>query len=545
MAKQTVLEKVKGKIFETIDGKILFVYDIASLGFHYALIKATILPNGEIAKVEWETSSHVNVAKHIEPVVLALYSKVKTPIADAVNCPVLVSYRPYLKSDLSEIGYEGKIPFEVASYKDVDKNGVTLEKYVLDLCGYRDPNTGDITTGIALEDKDAYSASVAGTFKEYKINAHNSLSLLDPADVQALTVKVNDVLRLSVLSSKLYASIMAYFKYVDEAIKQKGLLIYGVPGTGKTTAMQVFAMEHNLAYAAITGNPAVTVEDLIGNIIPNDDANNPKQWTIQYTNFLKCAQAGGVCVLDEANNFAPSVQIALNNVVYGSNRFITFQGKVYQVHPETVFVVTTNFGEQGNNPMNAAFKQRFYPILATEFNAEQYAVYLSNLYPNIDAKALVDYTKLMYSLIEYTRNTFDGQDRYSPDTPALYTRAISQILTMTFTHKSLKKALGDFIFAITHGVEDNKTKTQGVLSNFDKEITSVERQFFMNKQVIKDAKKALDKLLTVGVAPTVNTTNKSSTNMEDIFNRADSMNASSADDIINSLSSMDLSDWES
>ena len=186
--------------------------------------------------------------------------------------------------------------------------------------------------------------------------------------------------------------------------------------------------------------------------------------------------------------------------------------------------------------MNGAFKQRFYPILATEFNAEQYAKYLSNLYPAIDSKALVEYTKFMYSAIDYTRKTFDNLDRYSPDTPALYTRAISQILTMTFTKKSLKQALGDFVFAITHGVEDNKTKTQGFLANFDKEITAIEQMFFMNKQLLKDAKKAYNSLLSVGVASVA--TNSSSTNADDIFSKANNVDSSSANSIIDGLDSI-------
>ena len=297
------------------------------------------------------------------------------------------------------------------------------------------------------------------------------------------------------------------------------------------------AEEVGLPYAAITGNPALTEEDLFGYVIPNDDPNKPQHWITAWTDVLKVAQAGGVVVFDEANNFSPAVQIGLNNVVYGENRFIKFQDKVYQVHPKTIFVVTTNFGEQGNNPMNGAFKQRFYPILATEFNAEQYASYLSNLYPAIDPKALVEYTKFMYQAIDYTRKTFDNLDRYSPDTPALYTRAISQILTMAFTKHSLKQALGDFIFAITHGVEDNKTKTQGFLAQFDKEISTIEQMFFMNKQIIKDAKKTLGDLLSVGVASLG--TNVSSTNADDIFNKANSVDSSSANSIIDGLDNLD------
>jgi hypothetical protein len=107
---------------------------------------------------------------------------------------------------------------------------------------------------------------------------------------------------------------------------------------------------------------------------------------------------------------------------------------------------------------------------------------------------------------------------------------------MAFTKHSLKQALGDFIFAITHGVEDNKTKTQGFLAQFDKEIATIEQMFFMNKQIIKDAKKTLGDLLSVGIASL--TPNASSTNADDIFNKASSMDSSSANSIIDGLDNL-------
>ena len=532
MAKVTNNQTIKGRVFSTKNGQVLIGLLNANAGFQYVAVQAELLPNGDINQVTWVNASKLNIAQDVEPLVQALYSKVKMAIPSASSCPVLASFRAILQEDLSLACYSDKLPIEVLSYKDKDTTGLTFKEYILNTFGYPDAN-GNLTVGFDLEDIDVIDQTVSGVFNNYDINGHDPFKNLDPADAVRLTPKTNKILKDSVLISKLYKQVDDYLKLNDEALNQKGILIYGVPGTGKTTAVRVMAEEKGLPYAAITGNPALTLEDLFGNVIPNDDPNNPQHWVTSWTDVLKVAQAGGVVVFDEANNFSPAVQIGLNNVVYGENRFIKFQDKVYNVHPKTIFVVTTNFGEQGNNPMNGAFKQRFYPILATEFNAEQYAAYLSNLYPSIDAKALVEYTKFMYKAIDYTRSTFDNLDRYSPDTPALYTRAISQILTMTFTKKSLKQALGDFVFAITHGVEDNKTKTQGFLAQFDKEIATIEQMFFMNKQIINDAKKTLKSLLSVGVASIAN--NNSSTNMNDVFNRAANMDSSSADSIIDGL----------
>ena len=536
--KNNSMEKISALLLSTKKQELVIVTNNANAGLQHVVIQPVILPNGDIDRVDWINASKLNIAQDVEPLVKAIYSKAKRPVPAAAGCPVLASYRAVLDKDLTLALYSDKLPVEVLKYSDKDINGITVKDYILNVFGYPDQSTGSLTVGFELDDIDIIDQAVSGVFKDYDIAGHNPYNNLDPNDVARLTPKTNQTLKDSVKNSKLFKQIMDYLKLNDEALNQKGMIIYGVPGTGKTTGVRVMAEECGLPYAAITGNPALTEEDLFGYVIPNDDPNKPQHWVTAWTDILKVAQAGGVVVFDEANNFSPAVQIGLNNVVYGENRFIKFQDKVYQVHPKTIFVVTTNFGEQGNNPMNGAFKQRFYPILATEFNAEQYAIYLSKLYPAIEPKALVEYTKFMYQAIDYTRKTFDNLDRYSPDTPALYTRSISQILTMAFTKHSLKQALGDFIFAITHGVEDNRTKTQGFLAQFDKEIATIEQMFFMNKQVIKDAKKALGTLLSIGVSASAVNTNTSSTNADDIFSKANSVDSSSANSIIDGLDNL-------
>ena len=537
------MDKVNSKIYAAVDAitqqKVMVIlFGNANTGWNHVVFQPVLLPDGSINEVRWVTASKTRVAQDIEPVLKQLYSNSKKALASANSCPILTSYRATLKQDLSLICYDSKTGMSPLSYEDKDVNGVSVKEYVLNNFGWADPQTGKLTVGFDLEDPDVMDASVSGVLKPYDINGHDPFNNLDGSDAARLSVHTNQVLKDSVIKSKLYADIMNYLKFDDEAIHQKGLLIYGVPGTGKTTAVRVMAEECGLPYAAITGNPALTEEDLFGYVIPNDDDTSTKQWVTAWTDILKVAQAGGVVVFDEANNFSPAVQIGLNNVVYGENRFIKFQDKVYNVHPKTIFVVTTNFGEQGNNPMNGAFKQRFYPILATEFNAALYGEYLSKLYPAIDSKAMQDYVKFMYTAIDYTRKTFDNLDRYSPDTPALYTRAISQILTMTFTLKSLRQALGNFVFAITHGVEDNKTKVQAFLTNFDKDIINIEQQFFMNKQIVKDAKKALKDMLAYGEDVGNTSAPKASTNIDDVFDKAANSDSSSADSIANSLNNL-------
>ena len=60
----------------------------------------------------------------------------------------------------------------------------------------------------------------------------------------------------------------------------------------------------------------------------------------------------------------------------------------------------------------------------------------------------------------------------------------------------------------------------------------------MNKQILKDAKKALKDLQSFSVPVGQGTTNTSSTNADDIFSKASSMDSSSADSIIDNLNNL-------
>jgi midasin (ATPase involved in ribosome maturation) len=284
--------------------------------------------------------------------------------------------------------------------------------------------------------------------------------------------------------------------------------------------------------------PSLTIEDLCGYVIPNNGSTgSTTPWITQDSDFLRAYTSGWVIKIDEVNNFSNSVLIGLNDAFYGKHRAIKYQGKTIPCHPKTVIICTTNFGYQGNNPMNEAFVDRFYPILMTDLVEDNYAAYLSKKNPSLDATAIKEYTKFMFKLMTYMEQTFENQDRFSPNTPAISVRRFSEVLMTALASKSFKQVLGDVIYAIIHGVEDNKTKTQAVLAQFDKDITTIEQMFFMNKQIINDAKKTLKSLLSIGVAASVNT-NTSSTNADDIFDKANNMDSSSANSIIDGLNNI-------
>lgn len=527
--------KINGRIISTQNQEICFVFNDANQGWQFTVIQAELLPNNTINRVIWKNASKTHVSAIVEPLVEQLY-KGKTALPLQTSATVTIgNYRPILAKDLSEGFITGKWNFELASKKAIDCNNMTLEAYMLQTFGYPDPNNpGAMTIGFTLQDYTITGGNVAAQhFDAYDMISHKPWDNIAPEEAENFKVHTNDVLKNAVKNSVLYKKLMAHLLYNDRATNQKGMAIYGDPGTGKTTAVRVLAEELDLPYAAITGNPAVTIEDLFGFVIPNDAAGDPKPWVTQWTNVLKCAQAGGIIVLDEANNFSLAVQIGLNNVVYGAERFITFQNKTFKVHPKTVFVVTTNFREQGNNPMNGAFKDRFEPFEAVEFNAKEYAEYLISLYPTINPKGLQSYVNFMYKAIQDTRATFENQDQYSPDTPCFRTRDISRVLVRAFTFNSLRQALGDTLAAHTVGVEDNHTKVKAFLEKNSSDILKIEQQFFVDPNKLKASDALAKELYTIGSA-NVQTNTGNSTDANDILSKASKISGDNAADIIDS-----------
>lgn len=531
------MTKVSVRLFGTTDGKVILISKNENAGLNYTAIEVSTLPNGDVNEVTWVNSSRINIAQDVEPLVRALYPKTVKPIDSAATCRVLTSFRTVLKEDISIICFSEKLPCEVMSYNDKDVNGVSLKEYVLNTFGYPDQTTGQLTVGFDLTDIDAYDLQV--TVPEYKVDEHDPISKLNANEIKVYVHKQDKDLYDSIEMTKPCRQVDNFLKFDNPVNPHKNIMLLGGKGVGKSTLAEHVADKYNMPIVSITGDPSLTIEDLCGYVIPNNGSTgSTTPWITQESDFLRAYTSGWVIKIDEVNNFSNSVLIGLNDAFYGKHRAIKYQGKTIPCHPKTVIICTTNFGYQGNNPMNEAFVDRFYPILMTDLVEDNYANYLSVKNPTLDVAAIKEYTKFMFKLMTYMEQTFENQDRFSPNTPAISVRRFSEVLMTALASKSFKQVLGDVIFAILHGVEDNKTKTQGVLAQFDKDITTIEQMFFMNKQLLKDAKKALKDLLNYSVPVGQGTTNTSSTNADDIFSKASSMDSSSADSIIDNLNNL-------
>lgn len=538
MAKVNNIDKVRATLVSSNKGDLISIVNNPNSGWQYVVFTLVLLPNGDIDRIDWINASKLNIAQDVEPLIKAMFGNiVKRPIPAAAGCPVLASYRAVLDADRSLALFDNKLPVEVAKYTDKDVNGVTLKEYILNTFGYPDPTTGDLTVGFELKDRDIYDLKVS--LPEYKVDEHDPISKLNANEINVYVHRQDKDLYDSIEVTKACRQVDNFLKFDNPVNPHKNIMLLGGKGVGKSTLAEHVADKYNMPIVSITGDPSLTIEDLCGYVIPNNGSTgSTTPWITQESDFLRAYTSGWVIKIDEVNNFSNSVLIGLNDAFYGKHRAIKYQGKTIPCHPKTVIICTTNFGYQGNNPMNEAFVDRFYPILMTDLVEDNYANYLSVKNPSLDVTAIKEYTKFMFKLMTYMEQTFENQDRFSPNTPAISVRRFSEVLMTALASKSFKQVLGDVIYAIIHGVEDNKTKTQGVLAHFDKDIAVIEQLFFMDKQIVKDAKKAFKDLLKVGVAMATVNTNTSSTNVDDIFDKANSSGSSSADDIIEGLNNL-------
>lgn len=571
-----------GRFFETINNRIAAFIKEPKHGHQVVVFKPIQLPDGSISKIEWETVSHINMASLLKGFIEAMYPGVS--YGDPRTCQVQLGYTLRLKEDISE-GACDKYPFEIEMLDDVDCKGVTLKDYITDLCGDMDLNTGLKVLNITLQDfKDSVNNVTMGVTD---LNSHIDLSKLTKEEIAVHCIKQDQDLYDSIEDTKDCKKLCVYLETPNPTSPHKLCMLIGGAGCGKTTLAEHVSHKYGIPCISITGDPSLTIEDICGYVVPNTDVEDVDvireklkqayhtlltqgglteeqieaefdkiikncsvsrpQWKTVRSAFLIAYTCGWLIIINEVNNFSLPVLIGLNDAFYGAHRAIRFQGQVIPAHEKTLIICTTNFGYQGNNPMNEAFFDRFYPFYMTDLVEDNYAKYLCKKFSNLEADGVKEYTKFMFKLMVYMTKTFEDQDKYSPATPSVSTRRFPELLALAINSKSLKQPLGDLIFAILHGVEDARTKTQGVLANFDKEIAKVEKLLFTSKQALKNASKMYKKFVSIGVAPSANSSDTTN-DIEAILRRAKASGGASVEDAINAITGMKTSslnsNWE-
>jgi hypothetical protein len=558
------------RFITNIDGTVTIVFDSGKLGYQYCIGNPISNTKGLVTSFEWLDSSHLNIAGEITDLVSAIYPG--ATIEDAKLCSVKGN-KYYLKEDNSDIFKSLDYPVEAAPLNRVDSKGDTLGAYIFDKFKYPDANH-NLTIGITLSDSTC--TFIAPRLPKRDIAGHIDKSKFTAEEQKVYFITQTPELYNSIESGEDCDKVCKYLEMTNKDVRYKLVLLYGGRGVGKTSLAEHISHKYGLPCVSITGDPSLTIEDICGYVVPNTEeedeetireklkeayhnllsqgglteeqiqaefdkiiknSSRPRpQWKTIRSAFLRAYTEGWLIIINEVNNFSLAVLIGLNDAFYGAHRAIRFQGQVIPAHEKTMVICTTNFGYQGNNQMNEAFVDRFKQFYMTTLVEDSYGKYLVDLFPEFDAKGIKEFTKLMFKVMVYMEKTFENQDKFSTSTPTVTTRRFSDLLCLADTYQSLRTPLYDDIFAALHGVDDNITKTQGVLATFDKEILNVERLLFTNSQELAESEKLLKKVRNSGVAPSSNKAQFDPTDINQIFKMAKNQSqGTDPNDLINTV----------
>ena len=119
--------------------------------------------------------------------------------------------------------------------------------------------------------------------------------------------------------------------------KRQHVYLWGLPGSGKSTAAEQVAEELGLPYGYVSLNPQTSEFRLLG----YKDAMGVYQETV----FRHCYEHGGVFCVDELDNANPALLTTLNGML--ESDLGAFPDCIVARHPDFVFVATGNTNGRG------------------------------------------------------------------------------------------------------------------------------------------------------------------------------------------------------
>jgi len=192
--------------------------------------------------------------------------------------------------------------------------------------------------------------------------------------------------------------------------RRQNILLVGETGVGKTHCIRWLACQMKLPYCRVNLNGSTTVEDLVGQWIPN---NGKFVWSDGV--LIRFMRYGGIFVCDEINAANPEILFVLNSLLDDERRIVLVQkdGEVVRAHPDFVFVATMNPSTyEGTKILNLGLKDRFDVVL--EFKEDdqifkkleidpQLIEFRKKLQPLIDGGEIIGYLSVR-GMLQYMKN---------------------------------------------------------------------------------------------------------------------------------------------
>ena len=363
---------------------------------------------------------------------------------------------------------------------DVDLSAQLLHEYV------------DIISSDPLKCEEFKNNIKTSLLGKRKMSDHNpwASSTLDQARLKDYEspLKKTELLYQIKEKSQLFKDMIAFLEVDNPLVKHKNILLFGPAATGKTTVAETIATYYNLPYASLVGNSRMEAEDLAGSITIAIDDDGDSAWVSQYTNLLQVAGAGGICLIDEVLQLSGNAQASTNSMLFGTQRSITFQGKSYPIHPNTIFIAATNVGYEGVGHANFAFKDRFRPFKTNPLTRSEISDYYKLVFKKVlKAPAINKYVDLCFDVDTYLENNYSDTDEFNLERPQLTVRRMNDMLGEILAKVDVETVLRSTLEGIMNSDSFSSSDISVAIDYFRKKISDLEDALFANSAYIQEA----------------------------------------------------------
>lgn len=152
-------------------------------------------------------------------------------------------------------------------------------------------------------------------------------------------------------------NVLTYANVFAEKFGYVNVLITGASGFGKTTIAKKFAEKTGRKFVKVDLSLVAEPSDFLGTLQIVEGSTNFVE-----TPFTEAIKEGGyVILLDEINRAYPNITNPLLGLLDDTHS-VTYNGNIYTVAPNTVFIVTSNVGSQytGTFKSDAALLNRMH-----------------------------------------------------------------------------------------------------------------------------------------------------------------------------------------